>query len=73
LAGLATEIEMKDQSHDDATVDLFKEAPAFAAEYINQLFQGGEPAVLMVAFVLSPRKRNLTLASSITHCRHRAT
>jgi len=27
---------MKDRSHDEAMADLFKESPAFAAEYLNQ-------------------------------------
>ena len=40
---------MKDRSHDDAMAELFREDPAFAAEYLNQLLQDGEPADLMVA------------------------
>jgi probable addiction module antidote protein len=40
---------MKDRSHDDAMAELFRDDPAFAAEYINQLLQDGEPADLMVA------------------------
>ena len=40
---------MKDRSHDDAMAELFKDDPAFAAEYLNQLLQDGEPADLLVA------------------------
>ncbi len=40
---------MKDRHHDDAMAELFKEDPAFAAEYLNQLLQDGEPADLLVA------------------------
>ena len=40
---------MKDRSHDEAMAELFKEDPAFAAEYLNQLLQDGEPADLLVA------------------------
>lgn len=40
---------MKDRSHDEAMAELFKEDLAFAAEYLNQLFQDGEPADLLVA------------------------
>jgi probable addiction module antidote protein len=40
---------MKDRSHDDAMAELFRDDPAFAAEYINQLLQDGEPTDLMVA------------------------
>ncbi|CDW92551.1 Putative addiction module antidote protein [Thiomonas sp. CB2] len=46
---LATEISMKDRSHDEAMAELFKEDPAFAAEYLNQLLQDGEPSDLLVA------------------------
>jgi probable addiction module antidote protein len=40
---------MKDRSHDDAMAELFKEDPTFAAEYLNQLLQDGEPADLLIA------------------------
>jgi probable addiction module antidote protein len=40
---------MKDRSHDEAMAELFKSDPAFAAEYLNQLLQEGEPADLLVA------------------------
>lgn len=40
---------MKDRSHDEAMAELFREDPAFAAEYLNQLLQDGEPADLLVA------------------------
>jgi probable addiction module antidote protein len=32
-----------------AMVELFKEDPAFAAEYLNQFLQDGEPVDLLVA------------------------
>lgn len=40
---------MKDRSHDDAMAELFREDPAFAADYLTQLLQDGEPADLLVA------------------------
>jgi len=40
---------MKDRSHDEAMAELFREDPGFAAEYLNQLLQDGEPADLLVA------------------------
>lgn len=40
---------MKDRSHDEAMAELFREDPAFAAEYLNQILQDGEPVDLLVA------------------------
>ena len=40
---------MKDRDHGEAMAELFKEAPTFAAEYLNQILQDGEPADLLVA------------------------
>jgi probable addiction module antidote protein len=40
---------MRDRDHDEAMAELFKEDPAFAAAYLNQLLQDGEPADLMIA------------------------
>lgn len=40
---------MKDRSHDDAMTELFREDPAFAAEYLNQLLLEGDPLDLPVA------------------------
>lgn len=40
---------MRDRSHDEAMAELFREDPEFAAEYLNQLLQDGEPADLLVA------------------------
>ncbi len=40
---------MKDRGHDEAMAELFKDDPTFAAEYLNQILQGGEPADLLVA------------------------
>ena len=40
---------MKDRDHDEAMAELFKDDPAFAAEYLNQILQDGEPADLLVA------------------------
>jgi probable addiction module antidote protein len=40
---------MKDRSRDDAMAELFREDPAFAADYLNRLLQDGEPADLMAA------------------------
>lgn len=40
---------MKDRSHDQAMAELFAQDPEFAAEYLNQLLQDGDPADLLVA------------------------
>ena len=40
---------MKDRSHDEAIAELFLDDPQFAAEYLNDLLQDGEPADLLVA------------------------
>ncbi len=40
---------MKDRSHDEAMAELFRDDPQFAAEYLNELLQDGEPADLLVA------------------------
>lgn len=40
---------MRDRDHDEAMAEMFKEDPAFAAEYLNQILQDGEPADLLVA------------------------
>jgi probable addiction module antidote protein len=48
---------MKDRDHDDAMAELFKEDPAFAAEYLNQILQDGEPADLLVALRQIARAR----------------
>ena len=40
---------MKDRSHEEAMVELFRDDPQFAADYLTQLLQDGEPADLLVA------------------------
>ncbi len=40
---------MRDRDHDEAMAELFKDDPVFAAEYLNQVLQDGEPADLLVA------------------------
>jgi len=40
---------MKDRSHDEAMAELFRDDPQFAADYLNDLLQDGEPADLLVA------------------------
>jgi len=40
---------MKDRSHHEAMAELFRDDPQFAAEYLNDLLQDGEPADLLVA------------------------
>ncbi len=39
----------KDRSHDDAMAEMFAQDPAFAADYLNELLQEGDPAELMMA------------------------
>ena len=40
---------MKDRDHDEAMAELFRDDPAFAAEYLSQILKNGEPAKLLVA------------------------
>jgi len=40
---------MKDRSHEEAMVELFRDDPQFAADYLNDLLLDGEPADLLVA------------------------
>jgi probable addiction module antidote protein len=40
---------VKDRSHDEAMAELFRDDPQLAADYLNDLLQGGEPADLLVA------------------------
>lgn len=40
---------MRDCDHDEAMAEMFKEDSAFAAEYLNQILQDGEPGDLLVA------------------------
>jgi probable addiction module antidote protein len=40
---------MKDRSHEEAMVELFRDDPQFAADYLTALLQDGEPADLLVA------------------------
>ena len=40
---------MKDLSHDDAMVELFKDDPQFAAHYLDEILRDGEQADLLVA------------------------
>jgi DNA-binding phage protein len=45
-----TEIGMqKDRFHDEAMAEMFTYDPAFAANYLNELLQDGDPSDLMVA------------------------
>ncbi|RTL41275.1 MAG: putative addiction module antidote protein [Burkholderiales bacterium] len=40
---------MKDRPHDEGMAELFKDDPAFAADYLSQLLADGEAADLLVA------------------------
>ena len=40
---------MKDRTHDDAMAELFREDPAFATEYINNVLADGNQEDLMIA------------------------
>jgi DNA-binding phage protein len=40
---------MKDRSHEEAMVELFRDDPQFAADYLNDLLLDGGPADLLVA------------------------
>ena len=40
---------MKGRSHDEAMAELFRDDPQFAAAYLNELLQDGEPADVLVA------------------------
>lgn len=40
---------MKDRAHDDAMAELFREDPAFATQYLNDLLEDGEQSDLLIA------------------------
>ncbi len=40
---------MKDRAHDESMADLFREDPAFATHYLNNVREEGNQADLMVA------------------------
>lgn len=40
---------MKDRAHDDAMAELFRDDPAFAAQYLNDVLEDGEQADLLIA------------------------
>ena len=40
---------MKDRAHDESMAELFREDPAFATRYLNDVLQDGDQADLLVA------------------------
>ena len=40
---------MKDRAHDESMAELFREDPAFATKYLNDVFEEGDQADLLVA------------------------
>jgi DNA-binding phage protein len=40
---------VKDRNHDEVMAELFRDDSQFAAEYLNDLLQDGEPADLLFA------------------------
>lgn len=40
---------MKDRAHDESMAELFREDPAFATQYLNDVLEDGEQADLLVA------------------------
>lgn len=40
---------MKDRAHDESMADLFREDPAFATQYLNDVLEDGDQADLLVA------------------------
>jgi probable addiction module antidote protein len=40
---------MKDRAHDESVAELFREDPAFAAQYLNHLLEEGDQADLLIA------------------------
>ena len=40
---------MKDRAHDDAMAELFREDPAFATQYLNDILEDGEQSDLLIA------------------------
>jgi len=41
---------MKDRSHDDAMVDLFRDDPSYAAELLRIVLEEGDQAELLIVF-----------------------
>jgi probable addiction module antidote protein len=40
---------MRDRSHDEATAELLRKDPDFAADYLNEVLEQGDQAELLVA------------------------
>ena len=40
---------MKDRAHDEAMAELFREDPAFAANYVDEVLNDGDQADLLIA------------------------
>lgn len=40
---------MKDRAHDESMAELFREDPAFAVQYLNELLEEGAQADLLIA------------------------
>ena len=40
---------MKDRAHDESMAELFREDPAFAAQYLNDVLEEGDQADVLVA------------------------
>jgi len=40
---------MKDRAHDESMAELFREDPAFATQFLNDVLQEGEQADLLIA------------------------
>ena len=41
---------VKDRSHDEAMVDLFRDDPSYAAELFSIVLEEGDPAELLIVF-----------------------
>ena len=40
---------MKDRAHDESMAELFREDPAFATQYLNDLLEDGDQADVLIA------------------------
>src|ERR1044072_4664782 len=45
----AKKITKKSRNHEEATIESFRKAPAFAAEYLNSILEDGDQEELMLA------------------------
>jgi DNA-binding phage protein len=57
---------MKSRSHDDATVESFRQAPELAAAYLNDVLVDGDQEELMIALRRVARNKKATAMGGLS-------